>query len=180
MLNISKDGESTISLDSLLQCFIMPIMNTFSPNVSSEFPLLPHVSVASYAFTLDLWEESGCIFCTVSHLVAVGSNKVPPELSPRLSKPTSQPLLLYQVLQPLTTFVALPWIPSMYFLHSGKPKTRHRTPDVVSQMLIRGERSLPSTHCGRVLWNAVQLLVRLFCCLGKHRTHEGLSNFYTF
>lgn len=43
VLNISKDGEPTTSLNSLFQRFSFFIVNIFSPNISSEFPLLLHV-----------------------------------------------------------------------------------------------------------------------------------------
>lgn len=50
VLNTSKDRESKTSLDSLFQCFTTLITNIFSPNVSSEFLLMQHMSCCRSPF----------------------------------------------------------------------------------------------------------------------------------
>ena len=61
-----------------------------------------------------------------------------------------QSLLIHHVLQtPLVTLVALYWTPVCPCLCcTADPQMRHSTPDAVSQVLNRGNESVPST-CGQ-------------------------------
>lgn len=119
--NTSKAGESTdlwkaYSNDTLCSPW------TFFLSIHHQNSLCCSTYLLSHPFAVHLWEESGSIFSTVSYLVAAGSKKVPPELSPRQSKPSSKPLAIYILLQPLINLVALNLTPFMSFLHTRKPK----------------------------------------------------------
>lgn len=97
VMNISKDGQSLTSLDSLFQCFIMFIMHIFL--------LIFHqnsfsCSMCLLSLTLLLWtfQKSLALSSVQSPIsVALESNQVPSELSPGWAR-RGQPLLIHQVL----------------------------------------------------------------------------------
>lgn len=102
-----------------------------------------------HPFTGHQWEESEYIFFTSTHETFVNIDESPAEFSLLKVKQSqlSQPLTLSDAPIPETSLWAFSGFAPIHPCLSctGDPKTGSRTPDVISQLLNREERSPPST-----------------------------------
>ena len=99
VFNISKDGDTTDSVYSLLQCLITPTVKKVVSSVWMEFPASHYVPFASCPLTGHHWEESGPVFFIPPFRHIYHTNPLEPSLLQAQESQLSQPLLVCHMCQ---------------------------------------------------------------------------------